>query len=84
MTSSAHSGDRARLVHMIEAIQAARQFAGLDRREFDTSAMRQYATERAIQILGDAAKQVSDEVKEQWADVPWREVAGMRDVIVHH
>ena len=75
--------DAFRIGHMLEACRKARKFAGTDRDEFWHSEMRQAATVRAIQILGEAAKLVSPEVQYRFAEVPWRGMAGMRNVIVH-
>ena len=41
------------------------------------------AVVRNLQILGEAAKRVSAHVRASASDVPWREIAGMRDVLVH-
>lgn len=43
----------------------------------------QYALQRAFEIIGEATKRVDDSIREQYPDVPWRKMAGMRDVIVH-
>ena len=68
---------------MLEAAINATEFAGTDRREFDGSKLRQYATVRALTILGEAAKVVSPETRERFPDFPWREMAGMRNILVH-
>ena len=41
------------------------------------------AVERELAILGEAAKLVGQEVRERHPSVPWREMAGLRDVLVH-
>ncbi|MEZ4708632.1 MAG: HepT-like ribonuclease domain-containing protein [Caldilineaceae bacterium] len=38
----------------------------------------------ALEIMGEAAKQIPDELRNQYPDIPWRDVAGMRDVLIHH
>ena len=42
-----------------------------------------FAVVRALEIIGEASKKVSDELKEQYSSLPWREMAGMRDKLVH-
>lgn len=42
-----------------------------------------YAVERNFEIIGEASKRIPDTLKEQSADIPWREMAGMRDMIIH-
>ena len=35
-------------------------------------------------IIGEAAKHVSEETRHEWANIPWRKMARMRDVLIHH
>ncbi len=41
------------------------------------------AVVRKLEIIGEAAKGVPDEVKRNHPDIPWREMAGMRDKLIH-
>ena len=41
------------------------------------------AVVRNLEVLGEAAKRVSDPIRARAADVPWRQVTGMRDVLIH-
>jgi hypothetical protein len=45
--------------------------------------MRQDTTIRQLEILGEAAKRVSQDVLGAHSDVPWRQTAGLRDVLIH-
>ncbi|MFW5975008.1 MAG: DUF86 domain-containing protein, partial [Bacteroidota bacterium] len=38
---------------------------------------------RRIQIIGDAAKYIPEEIRIKWDHVPWKKMAGMRDIVVH-
>jgi len=42
-----------------------------------------YAVERALEIIGEAAKQVSQETKNQHAQIPWAGIIGFRNVLAH-
>jgi uncharacterized protein with HEPN domain len=41
------------------------------------------ATARNFQIIGEAAKKIPPEIRDQYPHIPWREMAGFRDKIVH-
>ena len=42
-----------------------------------------YATRKAIEIIGEATKKIPSSITDKYKDIPWREIAGMRDVLVH-
>ena len=42
-----------------------------------------YAVVRCIEIIGEAAKNIPDDVRERYPDIPWKKMAGMRDKISH-
>ncbi len=44
----------------------------------------QYAVIRALEIIGEAAKQIPDEIKDQYSNLPWKEIVKMRDKLIHH
>jgi uncharacterized protein with HEPN domain len=43
-----------------------------------------FAVLRALEVIGEAAKQVPSSIKEKYRDVPWREVTGIRDKLIHN
>ena len=78
--------DRTRLLHMVDASRKAialvsgtslRQYTGAD-----NYALRA-ATERFIAIVGEAAQHVSEELKTQHQEIPWRRLSGMRNHLIH-
>jgi uncharacterized protein with HEPN domain len=76
--------DRIRLEHMVDAAEnVARFVSGRSRPDLDADRMLLFAVVRAIEILGEAASQLSDEIRSRAADVPWRAIVGMRNRIVH-
>ena len=45
--------------------------------------MRQMAVERAVEIIGEAAKRLSDSFREAHPDIPWRKIIAQRNVLAH-
>jgi uncharacterized protein with HEPN domain len=76
--------ERVYLTHMIDAIRAVKRYLdNVPEAEFRSNEMLQDAVIRQIQVLGEACKRLSAELKEAHADIPWRDIAGMRDKLVH-
>jgi uncharacterized protein with HEPN domain len=48
------------------------------------SSMAQDAVIRNFEIIGEAAKRISEGVKKKYSFVPWRRLAGFRDVLIHN
>jgi uncharacterized protein with HEPN domain len=42
-----------------------------------------FAVSRAIEIIGEAVKRIPDAVRIQYPDIPWRDIAGMRDKLIY-
>jgi uncharacterized protein with HEPN domain len=70
--------------HIRDAIQYALQFTeGFDYDRFAVDNRTTFATVRALEIVGEAAKQVPDDIRALDPTIPWRKMAGIRDVIIH-
>lgn len=66
-----------------EADYLVEQSKGLSRIEFLEDGTLKRAFVRSIEIIGEATKKLPVEVREQYAGVDWRAVAGMRDRLIH-
>ena len=76
--------DRWRVSHMVEAAEHALQFvAGRSRADLDSDAMLRLALTRAVEIIGEAAAQVTEAARRELPDVPWAQIVGMRNRLVH-
>jgi uncharacterized protein with HEPN domain len=69
---------------ILDATQKARRFvAGLDYETFVADDEKVYAVMHALLIIGEAAKRVPRQAQARHPEIPWRDVAGMRDKLVH-
>lgn len=57
--------------------------AGVSTATLRADTLRLRAVERSLSILGEAAKRVPSELRERHPSIPWRAMAGLRDVLVH-
>lgn len=76
--------DRTYLLHMKDALLRAREYSAAGREAFMASSLLQDAVIRNLEILGEATKQLSRETTAAEPTIPWEDVAGMRDVLIHH
>jgi len=76
--------DRWRIRHMIDAGEQALAFVdGRQRADLDSDPMLRLALTRAVEIMGEAAAQVSEAGRSELAAVPWPQIIGMRNRLVH-
>jgi uncharacterized protein with HEPN domain len=76
--------DRVRLRHMVEAGESAVQFAaGRQRADLDEDRMLLFALVRTIEVVGEAASQISAETRATHTGIPWRAIIGMRNRLIH-
>ena len=76
--------DRVYLQHILDAATRISEYLkGVSEAKFHESHLLQDGVIRQIQIVGEAAKRVSRDFCNQYPAVPWRDIAGMRDKLVH-
>lgn len=76
--------DGVRLRHMLDGARNALAFVqGRARSDLDSDLQLTLALTRIVEIIGEAAKNVSPETRARFAQIPWRAIAGTRDRLVH-
>lgn len=70
--------------HILDAISRIEGY--LERVSYDRfkdETMIQDAVIRQLEIIGEASKRLSEATKAQYGDIPWKDIAGMRDKLIH-
>ncbi len=76
--------DWLRLQHMYDEARVARKFVkGKSRRDLDTNEQFQYALARAVEIVCEAACNITDEFQAENDQIEWRQITGMRQWLAH-
>ena len=75
--------DRLRLEDMRDAIDEVARYLPADRAAFDRDPPVQSHIYRHVMIVGEAAWQLSQALKDANPQVPWKQIAGMRHIMVH-
>ena len=76
--------DAIRLRHMLDAVEEAMGFAqGRTRQDLEHDRMLVLALMKDIEIIGEAAYQVTQETRQSLPEIPWEDIIGMRHQLVH-
>lgn len=69
---------------ILEAVRKVREYTeGLSYEQFSADQKTVHAVVWNLQIIGEATKNLPREIRSRYPDLPWRDMAGLRDVIVH-
>jgi len=71
--------ERVYLGHIHDAVKDIEEYTSVGRDAFMAERMRQDAVIRKLEIIGEAVKQLSSTTKERRPEIPWKQIAGMRD-----
>jgi len=76
--------DLAFIEHILLCIDKIQEYTkNLTAQDFNNSELIQDAVIRNIEIIGEATKKISKDLKSQYREIPWKEMSGMRDKLIH-
>jgi len=75
--------DRERLNDIVEAIAQIEKYASRGEKVFKRNELVQNWVLRHLQIIGEASWALSDDLRKQYPAVPWSDIIGMRNILVH-
>ncbi|HUC02268.1 MAG TPA: DUF86 domain-containing protein [Candidatus Paceibacterota bacterium] len=76
--------DKLYLQHIVEAIKKIRQYTGgISVEDFKKDALIQDGVVRQLEIIGEAARVMSEETKKKYPEIPWYNISGMRNRLIH-
>lgn len=72
------------LRHMLDAINIVEEYLqGVNEQNFKDTRLIQDGVIRQIEIIGEAARHISKDIRTAYPEIPWQDVAGMRDKLIH-
>ncbi len=77
-------GDQVYLKHILDAIEKIESYVSVGYEVFLSTSHWQDATIRQLEIIGEATKRLSQSLRSQHNQVPWRRISGLRDVLIHN
>jgi uncharacterized protein with HEPN domain len=76
--------DRERLLDILEAIERIEKYTSKGREVFEDDELIQTWVVHHLEIIGEAARALSSEIREDNPQTPWSQISGMRNILVHH
>jgi uncharacterized protein with HEPN domain len=76
--------ERERLLDILEAIERIEKYAAEGKAAFETDELIQNWMVNHISVIGEACRSLSPEFQASHANVPWADIIGMRNILIHH
>ncbi len=77
-------GDEARLKHILDAISEIESYIeDIGFEEFAENSMMKYAVIKQLEIIGEAANHISEDLKRKYSQIEWRKIVGLRNILIH-
>ena len=72
------------LVDMLECVEKIERYlAGVSKEEFLSDEKLQDAVVRNLEIIGEAASQISTDIRDKYPEIPWKQIVSMRHRLIH-
>jgi uncharacterized protein with HEPN domain len=71
------------LRHILDAIQKIESYVSVGQETFMSTSHWQDAVIRQLEIIGEATKRLSPDLRRRYPHIPWKRIAGLRDVLIH-
>ena len=69
---------------ILESIKLIEKYLGdISKENFDNNQKLKDSVVRRLEIIGEAVKNIPDSFRKKYPEVPWRKIAGLRDIITH-
>jgi uncharacterized protein with HEPN domain len=78
------NGDAVILLHIRDALVLVLEYAGVGKQAFQEDVRTQDAILRRLEIVGEATKRLTPTFRAAHPNVPWKRIAGFRDIAIHH
>src|SRR5271157_2032459 len=76
--------DTVYLQHILDAIKTIESYLhGVNEAKFNATSLLQDGAIRQIEIIGEAVRHISKDLRKTYPEVPWEDIAGMRDKLIH-
>jgi len=76
--------DTVYIKHILDALHRVEEYTqNIEYKDFIENHLIQDGVIRQIEIIGEAVKRLSNEIREKYTDVPWRDIVGMRNKLIH-
>ena len=72
------------IIKHCKAIEETKLYFGNSYKDFESNVIYQNAILTPITQIGELVKRLSNDFREQYNEIPWKNVAGMRDIVVHN
>ena len=76
--------DTVYLQHVLDAINTVEEYLqDVNEEKFKATRLLQDGAIRQIEIIGEAVRHISNDIRKTYPEIPWQDIAGMRDKLIH-